>query len=1153
MAVISALAERADLAQYVTNAHVATAAPAIAGRFLVLRFEIGSTTRPLRDIVLDELQAFATSLDVDVQIPPMDQITNNKLVLLDLVGHIQQRYPDKGLLVVVDELLDYLETRKDQNLRLDLSFMREVGEVCAQTAFRFVAGVQESIFDAPRFQFASEALRRVKDRFEQVRIAREDLAFVVEARLLRKDDAQRDRITDHLQRFATRYAGMNERLERFVRLFPVHPDYLAIFEQISAIEKRQVLKALTTAMQGLLDTDVPDDGPGLLAYDQFWNQIVENPSWRSIPDVREVMDKSQVLERRVETAFEPLHLRPLALRLIHALSVHRLTTAGIDVPIGATPAELRDTLCPITPPPNETAEDVEKIIRLALSKVERAVNNQFISRNENGQYYLDVHKDVDYDALIEQRAESVDNEQVNRTLFETLSELLERPQATYVPGYRIWEYELDWVERRIMRPGYLFFGLPDERSTAQPPRDFYLYIVPLESTPDTLQPDEVAVSLIPDDTFLTLLRQAAAATALRGTATSGSGTIYAQKAEGFRKQMRDWLRTQGGRVWQLSYGGHTRLLTEWPRGATVAHSVMELINAVAATCLAAQFASQRPDYPAFTGLQRSVSRQALEDTARAALQAIVGPIATQQGDAVLDALELREGSTLRPRDSRYARHVLQLLSRQGEGQVVNRSALLSPQMDEQGNTLAEEEQQFGLEPEWLLVIIMALIASGDIVLALPGQQRVDSGSLSEAVRRPLRELLAFRHIERPRDLPLAALLALFKLLGLVEGLIRDPNQRDEGVRQVQQTVEHELQRTVETQHLLERGLVLWNTAVLEGAVLADAQRTLAAYKDFLEKLRPYNTVGKLKNLRLTTEEIEAQAAGRQLQGELHDFAALLQDLQPLTAYLTTAQEVLPAGHAFRTRVQSLQTEQLALLRDPQRRTEGGLRTRLLNELTTRKQDYADLYVVLHQAARLNTTQDDRKKRLMNHPQLAHLRTLAHIALLPRTQLDTWQNDIGRLVPCFGLHSGELRDSPICPRCGFRPIEELRSETVEAALARLETELTQMYGTWLAVLRANVHDPIASNGLDLWDDAAIRGSIREFRDGADLPEPLPSGWAPAVNEILGGLERVPIGQDDLLAALGSTPMTREEFERRVKQFLDQQMQGRDARKVRIVVE
>jgi energy-coupling factor transporter ATP-binding protein EcfA2 len=1153
MAVLSAIAERADLAAQVPDARVAAAAQAIAGRFLVLRFEIGSSTRALRDIVLDELQAFATNLGVAVSIPDMDQITNNKLVLLDLVGRLQAHYPDHGVLVVVDELLDYLETRTDQHLRLDLSFMREVGEVCAQTAFRFVAGVQESIFDAPRFQFVAEALRRVKDRFEQVRIAREDLAFVVESRLLRKSDEQRDRIAAHLQRFAARYGGMNERMDRFVRLFPVHPDYLVMFEQISAIEKRQVLKALTSAMHDLLDRAVPDDGPGLLAYDQFWSQIVENPSWRALPDVREVIDKSQVLERRVETAFERPELRPLARQLIHALSVHRLTTGGIAVPMGATPAELRDTLCPPTPPPHDTAEDVEKILRLALRHVERTVNNQFISRNESGQYYLDVHKDVDYDALIEQRAESVDDEQINRALFETLAELLERPQATYVPGYRIWEYELEWAARRIMRPGYLFFGLPEERSTAQPPRDFYLYLLPLHTPPGTLQPDEVAVELVPDTTFLDLLRVTAAAVALRGTATSGSSHIYAQKADGFRTQLLHWLQSQGGRVWRLSYGGHTRLLTAWPRGAATARAVTEMLNAVAATCLASQFAAQRPHYPAFTGLQRSISRQALDDTARAALQALAGPIPTQQGQAVLEALELLEGSTLRPRDSRYAQHVLTLLARQGEGQVVNRTMLLTAQTDAQGNTLAEEDPQFGLEPAWLLVVLLALVASGDIVLALPGNQRVDAGSFGEAVKRPLRDLLAFRHIERPRDLPLAALLALFQTLGLVEGLIRDPNQRDEGVRQMQQTVERELERTVQTQHLVGQGLVLWHSAVLEGAVLAEVQRMLADYKAFLEGLRPFTTVGKLKNLRLDPADITAQAAGRQLQGELHDFAALLRDLQPLTAYLTTAQEVLPAGHEFRTRVQTLQTEQLAVLRDPQRRTEGGVRTRLLNELATRKQDYADLYVALHQAARLNTTQDDRKKHMLNHPQLAHLRTLAHIALLPRTQLDTWQNDIGRLVPCFGLHSGELRDNPICPRCGFRPIEELRSETVEAALARLEHELAQMYDAWLATLRDNLHDPIASEGLELWDDAAIRGSIREFRDGADLPEPLPSGWAPAVNEILGGLERVPIVQDDLLAALGSTPMTREEFERRVKQFLDQQMQGRDVRKVRIVVE
>ena len=60
-------------------------------------------------------------------------------------------YLDHGLLLVIDELLDYLRTRKDQALILDLNFLREVGEVCKDLRFRFMAGVQEAIFDSARF------------------------------------------------------------------------------------------------------------------------------------------------------------------------------------------------------------------------------------------------------------------------------------------------------------------------------------------------------------------------------------------------------------------------------------------------------------------------------------------------------------------------------------------------------------------------------------------------------------------------------------------------------------------------------------------------------------------------------------------------------------------------------------------------------------------------------------------------------------------------------------------------------------------------------------------------------------------------------------------------------------------------------------------
>lgn len=1154
MSLLSALAERADLVDLVTNQTVAAAMRPLAGHFLVLRLEIGASTRSLRDTIFDELQTFAAQLGVVVEIPAMDQVTNNKWVLIDLVGRIQERYPAKGLLVVVDELLDFLESRKDQQLRLDLAFMRELGEVCAQTAFRFVAGIQESLFDAPRFQFVADAVRRVKDRFEQVRIAREDLAFVVEARLLRKSPAQLDHIREHLTRFAARYGGMNERMERFQRLFPVHPDYLVIFEQISAIEKRQVLQSLSNELARLLDQPVPEDGPGLLSYDRFWRQIAENSSWRSLPDVREVLDKSQVLESRIRVAFDRPELQPLALQLIHALSVHRLTTGAIDVPLGPTAAELRDTLCPHTPEPNTTAEDVERMLRLTLRQVERTVNNQFLSRNESGQYYLDLKKDVDYDALIEQRAESIDAEALNRALFALLATLLERTEATYVQGYHIWPYELEWSERRVLRPGYLFFGLPSERSTAQPPRDFYLYVLPLGALTPAAQPDEVYAELVPDEALLGMLRHYAAATALRTAAASDARRVYDEKLQTLRRTMLAWLQEQGGRAWRLSYGGHVRLLSEWPRGGMSARSVGELLNAAAATCLAPQFAAQRPAYPAFVGFQRPIANEKRDEYARTALQSIAATaIPTQAATAVLEALALLDGTTLRPRGSIYADYVTGLLAGRGDGQVINRAELLQPVVDSHGNTLLEEDRQFRMEPEWLLVVLMALVASGDLVIALPGGQRVDAASLGDAARLPLRELLAFRHIERPRDLPMAALLELFHLLGLAEGLLRDPNQREDGVRALQAAVERELERVVQTQQLMNQGLLLWNSALLEGAALSDAQRTLEAYKRLLEGLRPFNTVGKLKNVRLQAPDIAAHAPARQLQVELEEFARLVQDLQPLSAYLTTAQALLPSDHPLRSRVQAVQQAQLALLRDPQQRGALGLRAGLLAELNRLKQEYATAYITLHRATRLSAGQDASKKRLSDERRLQQLRILAHISLLPRAQLDTFQADLARLRPCFGLSDDDLRESPICPRCGYRPIEEPASEAVEGALVRLESELTALYDAWLAALRTNLNDPMVAQSLDLWDNPAIRGSIRDVRDGAALPDPLTAAWATAANSILAGLERINLSRDEVLAALGSAPLTREEFEARLRRFLDRQLQGHDPKRVRIVVE
>lgn len=158
MSVISILAENAELATQLNNHDVADAAVKIAGRFKVIRTEIGATTMSLRDILVAELEEHLSAMGVSYSFPPADKVTNSKRSFEEMMAAFHRKYPDHGLLLVVDELLDYLRTRKDMELILDLNFLREIGEVCKDLRFRFVAGVQEAIFDSPRFSFVSDSI-----------------------------------------------------------------------------------------------------------------------------------------------------------------------------------------------------------------------------------------------------------------------------------------------------------------------------------------------------------------------------------------------------------------------------------------------------------------------------------------------------------------------------------------------------------------------------------------------------------------------------------------------------------------------------------------------------------------------------------------------------------------------------------------------------------------------------------------------------------------------------------------------------------------------------------------------------------------------------------------------------------------------------------
>lgn len=922
MSVISAVAENADMIDYLGDKSVADAARRIGGRFKVIRTEIGSTTMSLRDIVVGVLEESLATMGVSYFFPPADRTFNYKRSFEDLMEAFHQVYPDHGLLLVVDELLDYLRTRKDQELILDLNFLREVGEVCRDLRFRFIAGVQEALFDNPRFSFVADTVRRVKDRFEQVHIARRDIKFVVAERLLKKTPAQKEKIKEHLTRFAKFYGHMNERMDEFVDLFPVHPDYVETFERVVTAEKREVLKTLSMAMRNLLDQDVPADQPGLIAYDSYWATLLENQSFRSVPDIKAVIDCSQVLESRIQQAFTRPNYKPMALRIIHALSVHRLTTGDIYSTLGPTAEELRDSLCLYQPGVEELggdpAEDLLSQIQTVLREIIRTVNGQFISSNrDNGQYYLDLKKTEDYDALIEKRAESLDLSQLDRYFYDALRRVMECSDQTYVRGYRIWQHELEWLDHRAARLGYLFFGAPNERSTAVPPRDFYLYFIQPFDPPkfkDEKKPDELFLRLTGmDEEFRSLVRNYAASLDLTATAAGHAKSVYQAKAEEFLRDLVQWLRKNVTTAFEVTYEGRSKKLIEWLKSKSVLGTMggmsperinfRDLVNGVASVCLGPHFQNQAPEYPVFSVLITSANRaQAAQD----ALRAIAGQVRTKQATAVLDALELLDGDRIQPYASPYATCILDLVKKKGHGQVVNRSELIQ---DVWGVEYFEPHT-YRLEPEWVVVLLASLVYAGEIVLSIPGS-KFDANGLAQLAGTSLAELVQFKHIERPKEWNIAALKALFELFELAPGMAQIVTMgNEEPVQELQKAVDRNLNRLLLAQQHIQAGLTFWGGSVLTEDEIHHLRSTLETTKDFLESLQGYTTPGRLKNLRYEVDDIAAHQNGLKALGEIENFKKLVAILEPIASYLSTAEAVLPDDHVLIGQMQSLRGEML---------------------------------------------------------------------------------------------------------------------------------------------------------------------------------------------------------------------------------------------------
>jgi hypothetical protein len=1160
MSVISSIAENKDMLELVSNKQVREAAEAIAGKFHVLRLEIGASEMSLRNIITGHLQEKLAEWGVNYQFPAADQVSENKTSIEAMMAAFHTKFPDQGLLLVVDELLDYLRSRRDQPLILDLGFLREVGEVCKDLRFRIMAGVQEAIFDSGRFAHVADSISRVKDRFQQVTIATTDVKYVVANRLLHKTPEQQSAVREYLEPFAKFYGNMTERMDDYAALFPIHPDYIETFERIPIVEKRGVLQIISMAIKDLVKQDVPSERPGLVAFDTFWKALRENPANRALPEVKAILECSTTLEDKVQSAFPKKVYKPMALRIIEGLSVHRLTTG--DAPIGLTPEELRDKLClyhaGAAEMGGEPADDLLSIVETTLREIHKTVSGQFISSNpDNRQYYLDLKKTDDYDALVEKRTETLSDDVLDRYYYDALKQVLECTDTpTHITGFQIWQHEVEWQERKAGRLGYLFFGAPNDRSTAVPSREFYLYFIQPFDKPDYTdekKPDEVFFRLTgKDDAFTQSLKRYAAALELGSISSGVKKQAYERKAQEHLIALVKWLGDHLLQAMEVTYQGSRKKFVERLKGSGSGGSlnIRDAVNAVASKCLEEHFANRAPEYPRFSTTITYGQGGNAQQAAQEALRGIAQPTRTKQATAVLDALELLDGDKITPARSPYAKYIQDALQAKGLGQVVNRPEIITT--TEPGVEFMLPDR-FRLEPVWVSVTLAALVHAGDLVLAIPGT-KFDATNLSGLATTPVGDLVNFKHLERPKDWNIPSLKALFELMDLPPGQAVMVTQGSaEAVQQLHVSINERVEKLVKANQQLAGGLPFWGQNLFSDAEVEQISKMLVDAQRFLESLQAYNTPGKLKNFKYDAAEITAHGPAFARLKEVDQLQAYCGELAKYTQYLTTAESILPADHPWVAESKQKRADLLTEIRKPAQRGSETFKADALKQLKKLKADYIKAYLELYRKARLSMAQDAQKKDLLGDYRLKQLRRLVTIPTIPAAQLNEFDKQIEQLKTGGAVTERDMENSAQAPD-GFWPSMEDTSVSAEMRLSAAKAELEKLYTNWTRNLLNDLADPVIQSNFELLKPPQKK-LLKGFIDSKELPEDLSQEFLSALQQALSGLAKLPVRIDELKKALfpDDGPATPAEFKEHFAAYLEQILKGRDAAKVRLVIE
>ncbi len=1095
--------------------------------FAVVQFELQPGASALSDFFFDRVEEqLKDKLDIDVPQRDTSRAEDFKRDIKHIIDAVKSKNPKMGLVVVIDEISDFLKQKSQQQIHRDMQFLRILGQVSKAEDFLFIGSMQENVFSNPRYIVEAESFGRVSERFYPLTISREDVKIVISQRLLKKSQSQRETIDELLVDYKKMFPAINSDPDEYINLFPIHPYVIDIFDELPYFEKRGVIQFVMSRVREVLD----EEFPFFVTFDKVFDEINAKHTVRNLDDVRPIVEIVETLEGKMSLIEK--NKREDARRLVKALAVLKLY--GKTKNNGMVPEELANKLL-IT---SSTIKNTDRIV-VILDKLREVTSGQFVAKSDNNYFYLNIEDTPDYDVVIDRKIKNIPDGMEDEELLRLLkyTDLID---LEYAESYtRVFKDSSMWPDKKSFRLGHFIYDDGSEQVN-KGDLDFNLVIKsPYQGSCQIASSLNTAIIHIGFSNELDEALKRLAATRLFIHENYSKGVM--QKKHRQAKDAAESLLLEILIDAEIEIDGKRKkiksVITSEP------DSIDEFFHHVKEQVFNDYFTSTYKQYPRFLN---QLSHENIKGEVESTIQELLSKGEKNlfsNAKNILTSLDLIDvDGNIDTGNSVYAQVILDVLG-ENKGKNVKVEDLV--------DKLSVEP--FGLDNELIQLILMVLTFNGQINLRKKGGGTVTSSELDDVFKSGLKAFDSIPYATLETEFPDNEIIKLFRILDLKPGLVRNPKDRTQAVQEFH-LKSIELKDSIDG---IQKGfdeIKSKPNPIIDKEALSEKIQSLDEFPidDFLK----VKTVNDFKKVAYDDEKIQLISDKLSLISSIDDFFSdynefiakeyvyMRDGMNWLEEYPDFfSEEDKQPLHEIRVACKPLVTEIANVLDNKQRLI-------LKGKLQQFKRKYISLYYNTHMQTIGKGVHWRKLEELSQSQRLQRLRDMQAIKCINPLRLNKQSVKILSLskAKCENLTEDHLKENYYCTWCSFpknlKDITDINDE-----IESISKSLHEIEENWTETILSEIENYNDNISLLSGTEKQI---VDQITSEKKLPEDITQETITSLNNLFSELNEVEISPQDIMDFVfkDSSVLDYESFSKMLDEYKENILGSNDKKNIRI---